>query len=56
MANYRDLENFPRIVGLTATLLNKNCSPQQACSEVKALEITLQSKVATVDDWSSVIE
>lgn len=39
----------PRIVGLTATLLNSNCKPANVMFEVRKLETTYHSQVATVD-------
>ncbi|KAF7283787.1 hypothetical protein GWI33_022827 [Rhynchophorus ferrugineus] len=43
------LREQPRILGLTATLLNGNCSPTKVMDQVKNLEITFHSQVATVD-------
>lgn len=56
MKNFGELQNEqPRVMGLTATLLNKNCNPQQAMNEVQSLETTFHSKVATVDELKNVI-
>ncbi|KAF2900394.1 hypothetical protein ILUMI_05788 [Ignelater luminosus] len=56
MKNFGELQDEqPRVMGLTATLLNKNCSPHQAMNEVQSLETTFHSKVATVDELKNVI-
>lgn len=44
----------PRILGLTATLLNGNCKPDKVFAEVKKLEVTYHSQVATVDGLEKV--
>ncbi|XP_031333092.1 endoribonuclease Dicer-like [Photinus pyralis] len=49
------LTDPPRIIGLSATLLNKNCKPIDVLDEVKVLEKTFQSKVATVEDLECLI-
>lgn len=43
------VQSKPRIVGLTATLLNSNCKPGMVMYEVRKLETTYHSQVATVD-------
>ncbi|XP_071454543.1 endoribonuclease Dicer [Hetaerina americana] len=43
-------EQQPRVLGLSATLLNSNCKARNVRKEIETLEITFQSKVATVDD------
>jgi endoribonuclease Dicer len=40
----------PRILGLTATLLNSNCKAERVEEEVCSLAKTFLSKVATCDD------
>jgi endoribonuclease Dicer len=45
----------PRILGLTATLLNGNCKLGKVMDEVRALETTYHSKVATVDGLDAVV-
>lgn len=40
----------PRILGLTATLLNSNCKADRVDDEVSSLEKTFLSKVATCND------
>lgn len=48
-------EMQPRVIGLTATLLNRTPKSLQATKEmVKDLEVTLHSTVATVDNWGIV--
>jgi len=47
---YCPQEQQPRILGLTATLLNGNCKSQRVVDEVRALEKTFLSKVATCED------
>nr|WJM99459.1 endoribonuclease dicer 2 [Ips calligraphus] len=42
------VQSKPRIVGLTATLLNSNCKPANVMLEVRKLETTYHSQVATV--------
>ncbi|KAL1509005.1 hypothetical protein ABEB36_003814 [Hypothenemus hampei] len=49
------VENKPRILGLTATLLNGNCTPNRIHMQIRELEITYHSKVATVDGLEQVI-
>ncbi|XP_050314250.1 endoribonuclease Dicer isoform X2 [Anthonomus grandis grandis] len=48
------LKEKPRILGLTATLLNGNCKPDKVMKLVQELEISYLSKVATVDGLSKV--
>nr|CAH7736058.1 unnamed protein product [Callosobruchus chinensis] len=52
---YGTLAEPPRVIGLTATLLNGNCSPWKVHMKVYELETTFHSKVATVDALSDVI-
>lgn len=52
--SFKDLRDPPRVLGLTATLLNGNCKPSRVMEEVKELEVTYHSKVATVDGLSDV--
>ncbi|GLV37524.1 Dicer-2 [Carabus blaptoides fortunei] len=49
------VDKQPRVVGLTATLLNRNCSPLTVQKVVRSLEMTFQSKVATVQDMAQII-
>jgi endoribonuclease Dicer len=44
------LELRPRILGLTATLLNSNCKPSHIEEEVETLEAMFLSKVATCEN------
>jgi endoribonuclease Dicer len=44
------LELQPRILGLTATLLNSNCKPSRVEEEVRTLEATFLSRVATCEN------
>ncbi|KAK9511555.1 hypothetical protein O3M35_000188 [Rhynocoris fuscipes] len=43
-------EDRPRILGLTATLLNANCKIDKIETEIKTLEYNLNSKVITASD------
>ncbi|GLV38051.1 Dicer-2 [Carabus blaptoides fortunei] len=45
----------PRVLGLTATLLNGNCAPLKVEEVVRSLETTFQSKVATVRELAQVM-
>lgn len=55
MRSFQTLQNPPRVLGLTATLLNANCKPTSVMSEVSNLEVTYQGKVATVEELQDVI-
>lgn len=55
MRTFQCLNNPPRVLGLTATLLNSNCKPHNVMNEVNNLEVTYQSKVATVEALRDVI-
>ncbi|KAK5650697.1 hypothetical protein RI129_001726 [Pyrocoelia pectoralis] len=55
MLRYSTLTDPPRIIGLSATLLNRNCKPTEVLNEVAALEATFHSKVATVEDLECLI-
>lgn len=55
MRNFSDLTHQPRVLGLTATILNGNCKPNQVIQEVKNLEVTLHGQVATVDGLENVV-
>lgn len=55
MRSFQKLNKPPRVLGLTATLLNANCKPQNVMSEVCNLEVTYQSKVATVEELQEVV-
>jgi endoribonuclease Dicer len=48
------VEQQPRILGLTATLLNSNCKPERVEEEVVTLEATFLSKVATCENMPAV--
>ncbi|KAK5650969.1 hypothetical protein RI129_001998 [Pyrocoelia pectoralis] len=50
MAYYPNLKDPPRVIGLSATLLNRNCKPDEVLDEVQVLENTFHSKVVTVGD------
>ncbi|KAK9882152.1 hypothetical protein WA026_019669 [Henosepilachna vigintioctopunctata] len=54
MTNFQNLAMKPRVIGLTATLLNGNCKPDRVMNEVETLEITFQSKVATLEESGDV--
>lgn len=54
MRGFQTLSNPPRVLGLTATLLNANCKPGTVMNEVANLEVTYQSKVATVEELKDV--
>lgn len=45
----------PKVLGLTATLLNGNCKLGRVMDEVSSLETTYHSKVATVEGLEMVI-
>lgn len=55
MRSFQTLNQPPRVLGLTATLLNANCKPSKVMDEVSTLEVTYQSKVATVEELQDVI-
>lgn len=55
MRSFETLANPPRVLGLTATLLNGNCKPASVMREVNNLEITYQSTIATVEELQDVI-
>lgn len=55
MKNFQYLSESPRILGLTATLLNGNCKLGKVMEKVQALERTYLSKVATVDGLENVV-
>lgn len=52
--SFQGLLQPPRILGLTATLLNGNCKPSKIMEEVEKLEVTYHSQVATADGLSQV--
>lgn len=56
MKFFQNVVDQPRVVGLTATLLNKNCIIQNVMSEIKELEVTYQSRIATASDLNKVFE
>lgn len=47
--------DHPKILGLSATLLNSNIKPEKVNESILELEITFNSKVITVDTLESVI-
>ncbi|XP_046388881.1 endoribonuclease Dicer-like isoform X2 [Ischnura elegans] len=47
-------EDQPRVLGLSATLLNSNCKAKNVKSEIQNLETTFLGRVATVDDIKQV--
>lgn len=55
MKSFQNLQSPPKVLGLTATLLNANCKPSNVMAEVNNLEITYHSQVATVEDLKDVI-
>ncbi|CAH1110958.1 unnamed protein product [Psylliodes chrysocephalus] len=55
MKQFETLNDPPRVLGLTATLLNRNCKLNKVIEEVKALETTYHSKVATVEELEAVV-
>ncbi|KRT83525.1 helicase [Oryctes borbonicus] len=55
MKNFQHIDEQPRVLGLTATLLNGNCAPSRVKDMVQNLEITYHSKVATVDELKDVL-
>lgn len=55
MKNFQYVTHKPRVLGLTATLLNGNCKPARVMELVEDLEVTYHSKVATVDELKNVI-
>lgn len=55
MRNFQMLHEKPRVLGLTATLLNGSCKPHEVMKEVEQLEATYYSKVAAAQELSQVI-
>ncbi|CAG9860697.1 unnamed protein product [Phyllotreta striolata] len=56
MKVFEMLNDPPRVLGLTATLLNGNCEPSRVMDEVVFLEETYHSKVATVEELELVLQ
>ncbi|KAF5273493.1 hypothetical protein FQA39_LY07510 [Lamprigera yunnana] len=54
MRHFKDLEEAPRVIGLSATLLNKSCRPQDVIEEISVLETTFHGKVLTVENLYTV--
>lgn len=54
MKQFKHIETKPRVIGLTATLLNRNCKATRIIDEVKKLEITYDSVIATVSEIDKV--
>lgn len=55
MRNFQNCTEPPRVLGLTATLLNGNCNPHDVMAEVEQLEVTYHSKVAAAEELSQII-
>ncbi|XP_045465316.1 endoribonuclease Dicer [Harmonia axyridis] len=55
MKYFSGLTNPPRVLGLTATLLNRNCKTHKVMEEVRELEKTFNSKIATVEGLDLVV-
>lgn len=55
MKQFELVYNAPRVLGLTATLINKNVKPDGVKDEVRALETSFHSKIATVEEMNHVI-
>lgn len=55
MKAFKGLRDPPRVLGLTATLLNKNCEAHKVELEIKSLETTFNGQVATVNGLNEVI-
>lgn len=55
MKTFQHVNEKPRVLGLTATLLNGNCRPHEVMKMVEKLETTYHSKVATVDELKDVL-
>lgn len=49
------VEKQPRVLGLTATLLNGSCKPENVDEEITHLERTLQSKIVSFIDDDQVL-
>uniref|UniRef100_UPI003AFB824B AncD1D2 n=1 Tax=synthetic construct TaxID=32630 RepID=UPI003AFB824B len=56
MRHYKNLEqnDRPRILGLTASVINSKCKPNQVEKKIKELEATLNSRVVTASDLEEV--
>lgn len=54
MSRYRDFNERPRILGLTASILNGKCSPHTVETQMKNLEKTLYSRIQTAADLNAV--
>ncbi|XP_060523439.1 endoribonuclease Dicer [Cylas formicarius] len=52
---FEHLHDKPRVLGMTATLLNGNCKPSKVIENVRALEVTYHGQVATVDGLAKVV-
>lgn len=55
MKSFEEIYDKPRVLGLTATLLNKNVKPTGVENEVKTLEASFHSKIATVEEMNDAI-
>lgn len=56
MRSFQNLEEQPRVLGLTATLLNGNCKPNKVLEEIRDLEVTYHAQIATVDFAEDVVQ
>lgn len=54
--NMHPADEHPRILGLTATLLNRNISIGQVAKNIRDLEVTLHSTIATVNEMGEVLD
>lgn len=56
MQQFKDLPSCdqPRVLGLTATLINKNIPVMKVEGEIKVLETTYLSQIATAENESMV--
>lgn len=55
MKAFSGLQDPPKVLGLTATLLNRNCDATKVVEQVQILETTFHGQVATVDGLSEVV-
>ncbi|EEZ99277.1 dicer-2 isoform X1 [Tribolium castaneum] len=55
MKHFHSCTDKPRVLGLTATLLNGNCKLSKVMDEIRSLEVTFHSKVATVEGLDVVV-
>lgn len=55
MRLFQFTEDPPRVLGLTGSLLNKNIKLHKLQEELKALETTYHSKIATAEEMEEVV-